>query len=130
MVSLLECDLSFGFKKGVLIFRFAFQQREEDQVRKTPPSPPCDVPSSADTFSSLRFLSVHIASGSAALAISIYLGKRKGYGTETLSFRPFNTSYVILGTALLWFGWFGFNGGSGESWIPFFSAAQEERRRS
>ncbi|KAF9066756.1 ammonium transporter [Rhodocollybia butyracea] len=55
---------------------------------------------------------VHISSGSAALAISIYLGKRKGYGTERLAYKPNNTSYVILGTALLWFGWFGFNGGS------------------
>lgn len=55
---------------------------------------------------------VHISSGSAALAISIYLGKRRGYGTERLAYKPHNTSYVILGTVLLWFGWFGFNGGS------------------
>ncbi|KAK0488364.1 ammonium transporter [Armillaria luteobubalina] len=55
---------------------------------------------------------VHISSGTAALAISIYLGKRKGWGTERLSYKPHNTSYIILGTALLWFGWFGFNGGS------------------
>lgn len=55
---------------------------------------------------------VHISSGTAALAISIYLGKRKGWGTERLSYKPHNTSYVILGTVLLWFGWFGFNGGS------------------
>ncbi|KZW02394.1 ammonium transporter [Exidia glandulosa HHB12029] len=55
---------------------------------------------------------VHIASGTAALAISIYLGKRAGYGTERLSYKPQNTSYVVLGTVLLWFGWFGFNGGS------------------
>lgn len=55
---------------------------------------------------------VHIASGTAALAISIYLGKRSGYGTERLSYKPQNTSYVVLGTVFLWFGWFGFNGGS------------------
>jgi len=55
---------------------------------------------------------VHISSGTAALAISIYLGKRRGYGTERLAYKPNNTSYVILGTAFLWFGWFGFNGGS------------------
>ncbi|KAJ3749705.1 ammonium transporter [Lentinula detonsa] len=55
---------------------------------------------------------VHISSGSAALAISIYLGKHRGYGTERLACKPHNTSYVIFGTALLWFGWFGFNGGS------------------
>ncbi|KAH7100213.1 ammonium transporter [Auriculariales sp. MPI-PUGE-AT-0066] len=55
---------------------------------------------------------VHISSGTAALAISIYLGKRSGYGTERLAYKPQNTSFVVLGTILLWFGWFGFNGGS------------------
>ncbi|ORX33997.1 ammonium transporter [Kockovaella imperatae] len=55
---------------------------------------------------------VHISSGTAALAISVYLGKRRGYGTERLAYKPHNTSYVILGTVFLWFGWFGFNGGS------------------
>ncbi|CAE6505360.1 unnamed protein product [Rhizoctonia solani] len=55
---------------------------------------------------------VHISSGTAALAISIYLGKRSGYGTERLAYKPHNTTYVVLGTVLLWFGWFGFNGGS------------------
>ncbi|THU94554.1 ammonium transporter [Dendrothele bispora CBS 962.96] len=55
---------------------------------------------------------VHISSGTAALAISIYLGKRRGYGTEALAYKPHNTTYVVLGTVLLWFGWFGFNGGS------------------
>jgi len=55
---------------------------------------------------------VHINSGTAALAIAIYLGKRRGYGTERLAYKPHNTSFVILGTVFLWFGWFGFNGGS------------------
>ena len=55
---------------------------------------------------------VHISSGTAAFAISVYLGKRRGYGTERLAYKPHNTSFVILGTVLLWFGWFGFNGGS------------------
>lgn len=55
---------------------------------------------------------VHISSGTAALAISLYLGKRRGYGTERLAYKPHNTSYVVLGTVFLWFGWFGFNGGS------------------
>ncbi|TFK23004.1 ammonium transporter [Coprinopsis marcescibilis] len=55
---------------------------------------------------------VHIVSGTAALAISVYLGKRRGYGTERLAYKPHNTTYVILGTVFLWFGWFGFNGGS------------------
>jgi len=55
---------------------------------------------------------VHISSGSAGLAISIYLGKRTGWGTARLAYKPHNTSYVVLGTVFLWFGWFGFNGGS------------------
>jgi len=55
---------------------------------------------------------VHISSGTAALAISIYLGKRRGYGTEALAYKPQNTTFVVLGTLFLWFGWFGFNGGS------------------
>lgn len=55
---------------------------------------------------------VHISSGTAALAISIYLGKRRGFGTERLGYKPHNVTYVVLGTVLLWFGWFGFNGGS------------------
>ncbi|PKI83460.1 hypothetical protein MVES1_002545 [Malassezia vespertilionis] len=56
---------------------------------------------------------LHISSGSAALAISLYIGRRRGYGTEQLAYRPNNVTYVALGTILLWFGWFGFNGGSG-----------------
>ncbi|KAH7882832.1 ammonium transporter AmtB-like domain-containing protein [Phlebopus sp. FC_14] len=55
---------------------------------------------------------VHISSGTAALAISLYLGKRRGYGTERLAYKPHNSTYVVLGTIFLWFGWFGFNGGS------------------
>jgi Amt family ammonium transporter len=55
---------------------------------------------------------VHISSGTTALAISIYLGKRRGYGGPELAYKPHNTTYVVLGTVFLWFGWFGFNGGS------------------
>jgi Amt family ammonium transporter len=55
---------------------------------------------------------VHISSGTASFAISIYLGKRRGYGTEKLAYKPHSTFFVILGSVLLWFGWFGFNGGS------------------
>jgi Amt family ammonium transporter len=55
---------------------------------------------------------VHISSGAAALAISVYLGKRRGYGTPRLAYKPHNSSYVVIGTVFLWFGWFGFNGGS------------------
>ena len=50
---------------------------------------------------------VHISSGTAALAISIYLGQRHGYGGEELVYEPHNTTYVVLGTVFLWFGWFG-----------------------
>lgn len=50
---------------------------------------------------------VHMSAGFAALAGSIYLGKRKHQIEE-----PANIPYVILGTSLLWFGWFGFNAGS------------------
>lgn len=53
---------------------------------------------------------VHISSGAASLAYALILGKRQGHGKE--DFRPHNMSNVVLGTAFLWFGWFGFNGGS------------------
>ncbi|CAG8818274.1 26674_t:CDS:1, partial [Racocetra persica] len=53
---------------------------------------------------------VHIASGAAALAYALVLGKRHGHGTD--EFKPHNVANVVLGTAFLWFGWFGFNGGS------------------
>ena len=55
-------------------------------------------------------LVVHLTSGSAALAAALILGPRKGYGKE--SFMPHNLPMTLLGTGLLWFGWFGFNGGS------------------
>jgi len=53
---------------------------------------------------------VHISSGAAALAYCLILGKRTGHGTD--EFKPHNIANVVLGTVLLWFGWFGFNGGS------------------
>jgi Amt family ammonium transporter len=52
---------------------------------------------------------VHINAGAAAVAAAIFYGKRKGVGRETT---PHNVTMVVLGTALLWFGWFGFNAGS------------------
>ena len=55
---------------------------------------------------------VHMSSGAAALAISVFLGKRRGWGTEKLAYRPHSVSHVVIGTVFLWFGWFGFNGGS------------------
>lgn len=53
---------------------------------------------------------VHINAGVAALVAAILFGRRVGYGREPME--PHNITYVILGTALLWFGWFGFNAGS------------------
>jgi Amt family ammonium transporter len=53
---------------------------------------------------------VHINAGVAALACALYLGKRRGFGQE--AFVPHNVPMVILGAAILWFGWFGFNAGS------------------
>jgi Amt family ammonium transporter len=53
---------------------------------------------------------VHISSGVSGLVLCLILGKRKGYGL--MSYRPHNVPFVVLGAALLWFGWFGFNGGS------------------
>jgi Amt family ammonium transporter len=50
---------------------------------------------------------VHMSAGFAALAGAVYLGKRK-----VISHKPANVPYIILGTGLLWFGWFGFNAGS------------------
>ncbi|PSK56061.1 Ammonium transporter 1 [Elsinoe australis] len=55
---------------------------------------------------------VHVASGTAALAYSMMLGPRRGHGTSELTFRPHNTTLVIIGTTFLWVGWAGFNGGS------------------
>jgi ammonium transporter, Amt family len=53
---------------------------------------------------------VHINAGISALALVLVLGKRKGYGKDNME--PHNIPHVVLGAALLWFGWFGFNGGS------------------
>jgi Amt family ammonium transporter len=54
---------------------------------------------------------VHINSGVAGLAGALVLGKRKGYMKENI-IQPNQLAYTILGGALLWFGWFGFNAGS------------------
>lgn len=53
---------------------------------------------------------VHISSGFGALVCAIMLGKRKGFGMEPMP--PHNLPMTVLGTGLLWFGWFGFNAGS------------------
>ncbi len=56
-------------------------------------------------------LVVHLTAGVSAVAAALVLGKRIGI-SETRDTRPNNVPFVILGAALLWFGWFGFNGGS------------------
>lgn len=53
---------------------------------------------------------VHITSGVSGLVLAILLGKRRDY--DRLEYRPHNVPFVLLGAAILWFGWFGFNAGS------------------
>ncbi|MCC2661076.1 MAG: amt2 [Arthrobacter sp.] len=53
---------------------------------------------------------VHISSGITALVACVMIGKRKNYPNEEM--RPHNLTMTLLGTGLLWFGWYGFNGGS------------------
>ena len=53
---------------------------------------------------------VHISAGVSALAIAMVIGARKGFGTDPME--PHNIPTTVIGAALLWFGWFGFNAGS------------------
>jgi Amt family ammonium transporter len=53
---------------------------------------------------------VHINAGVSALVAALVLGERKDYGRQAIL--PHNVPFVLLGAGLLWFGWFGFNGGS------------------
>lgn len=53
---------------------------------------------------------VHISSGISAMAVALVIGARKGFGK--IPMEPHNISMTVLGAALLWFGWFGFNAGS------------------
>ena len=53
---------------------------------------------------------VHISSGITGLVLAIILGKRREY--DRCAYKPHNIPFVLLGAALLWFGWFGFNAGS------------------
>jgi ammonium transporter, Amt family len=53
---------------------------------------------------------IHITSGISALVCAMVLGKRLGHGQERME--PHNATMTVIGTALLWFGWFGFNAGS------------------
>lgn len=57
---------------------------------------------------------VHINAGVSALMMAVLLGKRKGWNTPgEAPITPHNIPFVVIGTALLWMGWLGFNGGSG-----------------
>ena len=72
---------------------------------------------------------IHINAGAAALALCLVLGPRLGFGKVPM--RPHNLTLVMLGAALLWFGWFGFNAGSalganataGVAWINTLAGA-------
>jgi len=55
-------------------------------------------------------LVVHLNAGVAGLVAAYVVGTRRGYGSENLA--PFDLSLAVIGTGLLWVGWFGFNGGS------------------
>jgi Amt family ammonium transporter len=55
-------------------------------------------------------LVVHMSSGYSALVVALFLGKRRGYGKESMA--PHNLPFAVIGAALLWVGWFGFNAGS------------------
>ena len=55
-------------------------------------------------------LAIHVNAGVAAIAAVLVFGKRKGYGTESME--PHDITMVVLGAAILWVGWFGFNAGS------------------
>ena len=71
---------------------------------------------------------VHINAGIAGLVLALIIGKRKGFARDPM--KPHNLPFVMLGAALLWFGWFGFNAGSefgadsvaGQAWINTFAA--------
>jgi Amt family ammonium transporter len=54
---------------------------------------------------------VEISSGTAALVLAVIVGQRHGFGKDP-NHRPHNVPFVMLGAAILWFGWFGFNGGA------------------
>ena len=53
---------------------------------------------------------VHMTAGIGGLVAAMVLGNRRGYGSDNLS--PYDLSLAVIGTGLLWVGWFGFNGGS------------------
>jgi len=65
------------------------------------------------TYGTIDFaggLVVHVNAGVAGLVAALVVGARRGYGHDNLA--PFDLSLAVIGTGLLWVGWFGFNGGS------------------
>lgn len=66
---------------------------------------------SAGTIDFAGGTAVHINAGAAALALALVLGKRKA-GFSKAEAQPHNVPLVLIGAAILWFGWFGFNGGA------------------
>ena len=64
---------------------------------------------------------IHVNAGAAALAAAVFYGRRKGFPSEPME--PSNVTYIVLGTALLWFGWFGFNAGSAGAASPQAASA-------
>jgi Amt family ammonium transporter len=54
---------------------------------------------------------VEISSGTAALVLAVIVGQRQGFAKDP-NHRPHNVPFIMLGAAILWFGWFGFNGGA------------------
>ena len=72
---------------------------------------------------------VHLNAGIAGLVACYLLGSRRGYGTDNLA--PYDLSLAVIGTGLLWVGWFGFNGGSalGANSRAGFAVAGDASRR-
>jgi len=64
---------------------------------------------------------VHINAGAAALALALVLGKRHGFSKELA--KPHNVPLVLIGTGILWFGWFGFNTGASYGFTAFDASA-------
>src|SRR5207302_6409561 len=61
-------------------------------------------------------LVVHLSAGIGGLVAAKVIGRRYGYGADNLA--PFDLSLAVIGTGMLWVGWFGFNGGSALSAGP------------
>ncbi len=68
------------------------------------------IGSELEAFDFAGGLVVHMSSGFSALVAAIFLGKRRGYGTEAMP--PHSLPLTVIGASLLWVGWFGFNAGS------------------